>query len=56
MAFADCATSLNVRFVQSLYIVVENDGVFQPELILSESSSTNITVQVISDDITATGE
>ena len=56
MAFADCATSLNVRFVQSLYIVVETDGVFQPELILSESSSTNITVQVISDDITATGE
>ena len=55
-ALTDCVTSLNVKFVQSLYFVVETDGVFQPELVLSESSSTNITVQVIADDITATGE
>ena len=55
IAFADCATSLNVRFTFRTYIVVEGD-VFRPELILSESSSTDITVQVIADDITTTGE
>ena len=53
--FTDCATSLNVRFDSSTNIVIEGD-VFQPELILSESSSTDITVQVIAHDITTTGE
>ena len=54
-AFTDCATSLNVRFDSPAYNTFEGD-VLQPGLVLSESSSTAITVQVIVHDITATGE
>ena len=53
--FTDCATSLNVRFNSPAYNSIEGD-VLQPGLVLSELSSTAITVQVITDDITATGE
>ena len=56
ITFTDCATSLNVKFSQATFVAIETDGVFQPKLVLSESSSTIITVQVIADDITATGE
>ena len=52
-AFTDCATSLNVSFAESIYSVNEKDGVLHPVLVLSESSSTNITVEL---DITATGK
>ena len=45
-----------VRFSQSTYSVDEDDGPAQPVLILSNPSSTNITVRVRSNDITATGE
>ena len=53
--FTDCTTSLNVRFAHSSHISVEGDEL-QLELILNDSSSIDITVQVIADDITATGE
>jgi len=45
-----------VTFSQSTYIVDEDDGPAQPVLILSNPSSTDITVQVTSNDITTTGE
>ena len=54
--FTDCATSLNVRFDSPAYNAFEGGVLLQPGLVLSESSSTDITVQVIADDITATGE
>ena len=50
-------TSLTVSFNESTYIVNKNDGLVQPVLVLNESSSTDITVQVImADDITKFGE
>ena len=39
-----------------MYYVNENDGPAQPVLVLSNPSSTDITVQVRSNNITATGE
>ena len=45
-----------VSFSQSTYSVNEDDGPAQPVLVLSNPSSTDITVQVESNDITATGE
>ena len=48
-------TSLNVSFHQSSYSVNEGDQLLQPQLILNEPSSTNITVLIKSIDITATG-
>ena len=53
--FTDCATPLNVRFDSTTHFTSEG-GVLEPELMLNESSSTNITVQVITDDVTATGK
>jgi len=46
----------SVRFSQSTYSFNEDDGPAQPALVLSNPSSTDITVQVRSSDITATGE
>ncbi|XP_065909619.1 uncharacterized protein [Dysidea avara] len=58
----DCTTVVIVNndfvtvcFNQSTYSVDEDDGPAQPVLVLSNPSSTNITVQVRSNDITATG-
>ena len=45
-----------ISFDQSTYTVNEDDGPAQPVLVLSNPSSTDITVQVRSNDITATGE
>ena len=45
-----------VSFNQSTYSVDEDDGPAQPVLVLSDPSSTDITVQVESNDITATGK
>ena len=45
-----------MSFNQSTYSVDEDDGPAQPVLVLSNPSSTDITVQVRSNDITATGE
>ena len=53
---AEFATSLKVSFNQSTYSVNEKDGVLQPVLVLSESSSTDITVRVRDRSNTATGK
>ena len=45
-----------VMFSQSTYSVNEDDGPAQPVLVLSNPSSTDITVQVRDDENTATGE
>jgi len=45
-----------VTFSGSTYSVDEDDGPAQPVLVLSNPSSTDITVQVRSNEITATGE
>jgi len=45
-----------LNFNQSSYNINEDDGVVQPELILSNPSSTEFTVQVISNSITAVGK
>ena len=45
-----------IMFSQSTYSVNEDDGPVQPVLVLSEPSSTDITVQVFNADGTATGE
>ena len=46
----------SVKFSQSTYSVNENSGVVQPVLVLSNPSSTDITVEVTSTDGSATGE
>ena len=55
-ASVNLATSITVNFHQSKYIVNEKDQLLQPQVVLNESSSTNITVQIKSIDITATGK
>jgi len=49
-------TASTISFNQSTYSVDEDDGAAQPVLVLSNPSSTDITVQVRSKDKTATGE
>ena len=45
-----------VSFIQSTYSISEDAGPAQPVLVLSNPSSTDITVQVTNTDGTATGE
>ena len=45
-----------VRFTQSMYNVDEDDGPAQPVLVLSNPSSTDITISVCSTDGSATGK
>jgi len=52
----ESSTSIIVDFNQSTYIVNENDGPAQPVLVLSNSSSTDIIVQVYAKDGSATGK
>jgi len=49
-------TAVTVSFSQSTYNLNEDSGPAQPVLILSNPSSTDITVQVSTSDGTATGE
>ena len=49
-------TAIAISFSQSTYSVDEDDGPAQPVLVLSNPSSTDITVQVRSNNITATGK
>lgn len=42
-----------INFSQSLYVVNERNGVVNPVLILSNKSSTDITVQVVVTDFSA---
>ena len=48
--------AVSVSFNQSTYIINENDQLVQPVLVLNNSLATDITVQVMTSDITATGE
>ena len=45
-----------MSFNHSTYIIDEDDGSIQPVLVLSNPSSTDITIQVVNEDSTATGE
>ena len=45
-----------MKFNQSTYSVYEDSGPVQPVLVLSNPSSTDITVEVFSTNITALGE
>jgi len=54
--YASSVIDSAVTFSQSTYRVDEDDGPAQPILVLSNPLSTDITVQVSSNDITATGE
>ena len=47
---------VSVSFNQSTYIINENDQLVQPVLVLNDSLATDITVQVMTSDNTATGE
>ena len=47
---------VTIRFSQSTYNVDEDDGPAQPVLVLSNPSSTDITVQVFDNDVSATSE
>lgn len=46
----------NIRFEQSTYNVDENDGPVQAVLVLSNPLSSNVTVEVMGTDISATGD
>jgi len=48
--------AITVSFSRSTYSVDEDDGVVGPQLVLSNPSSTDITVQVRDIQIAATGE
>ena len=45
-----------VRFSQSMYRVIEDDELVQPALVLNNALSSEITVRVNDNSITATGE
>ena len=44
-----------VNFSQAIYVVVENNGSVQAELVFSNPASFDITVQVIVSDVSAVG-
>ena len=48
-------TAATVSFNQSMYTINENEGPVQPVLVLSNPSSTDVTVQVTDGRGTATG-
>ena len=54
--FIPYCSATTVRFERRTYSVDEDDGPAQPALILSNPSSTDITVQVLNTDGTTTGE
>ena len=49
-------SDITVTFSRTTYSVDEDDGPAQPTLVLSNPSSTDITVEVTSRDGSATGE
>ena len=53
---ATSANSITVMFSQTTYSVNETAGSAQPELVLSNSSSTDTTIEVFNTDGSATGE
>ena len=48
-------TATTVSFNQSMYTVIENEGQVQPVIVLSNPSSTDVTIQVTDGGGTATG-
>lgn len=50
--FADATVAFN----QLQYSIVEGNGPLKPLLVLSNPSSTNITIRIANDDGTATGK
>ena len=56
MILHDIIVAITVSFNQSTYDVHEDDGPAQPVLVLGNPSSTDIILQVRSNNITATGE
>ena len=50
------SVEVTISFSQSTYIVNEDEGLLQAVLVLSTSVRTDITVQVGTNDNTATGE
>ena len=54
--FCTCTVAITVAFSQSSYRIDEDDGPAQPVLVLSNPSSTDITVQVRDTQNTATSE
>ena len=48
--------AVTVNFNQTKYLVNQHDGPVQPVIVLSNPSSIDITVRVVSIDGTATGE
>ena len=52
----ESSTAITVKFSQPTYSVNEDAGPMKPVLVLSNPSSTNITVQVFTTDGSATGE
>ena len=54
--FHTYSTAATVSFSQSMYSVGENEGPVQPVLVLSNPSSTDVTVRVADRGDTVTGE
>ena len=50
------SVAVSISFNQSTYIVNENEGLVEVVLVLNNSIGFDITVQVETDDNTATGE
>jgi len=48
--------AITVNFSESNYVIGENDGRAQPMLILSNPSSTDISIRVDTTDVEAIGE
>ena len=46
----------NLNFPESSYIINENDGLLHSALLLSNPSSTDVTVQVLTSNDSANGE
>ena len=51
-----CSLAITVMFSQSVYSVEEDTGVTEAVLVLSNISSTNISVEVFSTDESSAGE
>ena len=50
------AAAIVIKFNQSTYNIYESDWLMQPVLLLCKPLSTDITIQVTSVDVTASGE
>ena len=53
--FIACCLAATVTFSQSTYTIDEDTGAVQPQMVLTNPSSTSITVEVFNTDGSATG-